>query len=213
MKRILLPIFFLLAVTAAAKEQTIWIVTMKNGAEYAACEYREIEDARVAITYRARHGNGFITIKRPKSEVKSVEAMSVESPPLRIDKPEEEAKKEPEWHEITLLDLKTDTRQHVDARLVTKVAVMKLSNYFDYGYRDCRTSHVAFEINDGTSKAYVYGPRDWEGTEKLRQALLKHELIIGTFKVMVYSSRYDSAASDIHAELLGHSLAPNYLAP
>jgi len=106
----------------------------------------------------------------------------------------------------SLLDVATAQSRYLDKKIRLPRAVIELSTYFNYEYRDMRSSFVAFEVNDGTARAFRYAAADDSCAEKLRQRILAHGPIVGSFVFEIRASRYDSASPDILADLVEYSI-------
>ncbi|MEO6054617.1 MAG: hypothetical protein ABIP97_11435, partial [Chthoniobacterales bacterium] len=68
------------------------------------------------------------------------------------------------------------------------------------GYRDAKSTHVAFEISDATGHCTAYMPEKM--AETLKKALLKHEPVTGKFLLTIDATRFDPKNPQIFAELL-----------
>jgi len=149
------------------------------------------------ITFKGNDGQ--LSGKRiPVDNVKSIKPVPRTKPPP-----------EPTPDTKTILDLTTNLDPYLDKKVKVNEAVLTLSNYYNYGYRDCRNTHVAFRIRDNTGSGYVYVSREWEGAEQLRQRAMRDGQVVGNFTLFIEPFFYRSKCPDLMAVLAGYSIPKN----
>jgi DNA-directed RNA polymerase subunit RPC12/RpoP len=100
----------------------------------------------------------------------------------------------------TIREIETDQVGFVGKILVIQGSI-KPDTYFNFNYARAQTSHFSFRVEDGTGTAHLYMERAKAGDVR-RQLLDAGKPLEGTFKIIIFPSRFDPQQNGLHAELL-----------
>lgn len=110
-------------------------------------------------------------------------------------------------HRVTIVELLTAQGDYLDKLLVVDGTV-KLSTYYNYGYRDDRDDSLAFKVIDEKANRHmnVYGDRARKDVAILREFLLKHAEARGSFYFLIPRNKYRST-DEVFASLVSYQPA------